>query len=307
MRPISVGLSALMLVLAPAIPAVAGEQATTESSSLGVERLLSMSVDGTILVDTDGSVRDYTLATPLAPNLSALLGKAIKGWRFEPVLVDGEVVRAEAKMRISLAATKDGENYQVRIENAVFRPAETGLDSQGRGSTVEASGRRMNPPKYPHALQLAGLSGRVLVALHFSPEGKVIDAVPVQAMVFDARGRDRTLAQAIKLLEDSTVQAARKWSVTVSTKPGAVTTEKDFTAYTTVEYVMDNAPGYKHGTPYVEPAGQWRMVARTPKRALPWLSGESAPNVGVADVGAGDSYSPAVALRLKSPVANTAL
>jgi len=298
----SVGLSALLLALVPAAGFAVDAPAASASTTQDVEHVLSMSVEGTLLVDTDGSVRDYALTSPVPPNLAAALGKVVKGWRFEPVLVDGQLVRAEAKMRISLAATKDGDNYQVRVENAVFRPA---TPAAGKGpisqtNAVEATGRRLNPPVYPRELQRAGISGRVLVAMHFSPEGKVIEVVPVQGMIFDTSGHDRTIAKAIHMLESATVTAARRWSVMVKVTPGVATTAKDFTAYTTVDYVMGKSP-------QLETAGEWRMVARTPKRTLPWLAGADAPNVGVADVGSGETFALADALRLKSPLGGSSL
>jgi outer membrane biosynthesis protein TonB len=298
----TVGLSALLLALAPVTTSAVEPSPGAESASRGIEYLLSMSVEGTLLVDTDGSVREYALTTKVSPGLAEAIGKAVKSWRFEPVLIDGQLVRAAAKMHISLAATKTGQDYQVHVENAVFRPADpaSGKVPVAQSGSVEATGRRMNPPRYPSAMLHAGIGGRVLVALHFSPEGKVLEVVPVQSMLFDTRGQDRMLSKAIEQFEDATLEAARRWRVAVSVKPGAATTAMDFTAYTTVDYVI--------GTHAVaEPAGEWRLVARNARRSPPWLSEVNAPNVGVADLASGETLPLSEALRLRSPVAGSAL
>jgi len=289
-----------MLLLVPVSGWTADESPSKASPlSREIEHLLSMSVNGTLVVDTDGSVRDYALTTTVTPGLAEALGKTIKAWRFEPVLVDGQPTRAEAKMRISLAATENGKDYQVHVENAVFRPATPSAQAPAR--TVEATGRSMNPPVYPRELQRAFISGRVLVALHFTPEGKVIEAVPVQSMIFDARGgSDRTYAKAIKQFEDATLAAVRKWTVSVQVKPGAPTSAKDFTTYTTVDYRMGDGPNG-------DIPGEWRRVSRTPRAALPWLPATEAPKVGVADVAAGESFPLADALHLASPVSDASL
>jgi hypothetical protein len=311
MLSIRTGLSVLLLALAPAFAATAGDAPdATSREPVVVEHLMTMPVDGTLLIDTDGSVREYQLATKLVPSLADSLGKAIRNWRFEPVSVDGAPARQEARMRISLAATPEGENYQVRVDNVVFRPMASTSSTDpdfDPGATVQAVRRKLQPPQYPGGLMRQGIGGRVLVALHFSPEGKMIDVVPAQAMLFDTRGKDRDLAMAIRLLEEATVRAARNWTVDVTVKPGRPTSAKDFTTYTTVEFVMDSAPGFSRHQPYEEPAGQWRLVARTPKRLLPWLIGLDAPDVGVADLGNGEMAALTGGPKLKSPVANTLL
>jgi hypothetical protein len=313
MRVNSVGLSAFMLLLVPVLPASANEAAggAEASAPVMVEHLLSMSIDGTILIDTDGSVRDYALTTKVLPEIGENLGKAIRNWRFEPVQVDAQPARQEARMRISLAATQVGKDYQVRVDNVVFRPMATASPADAHNdpsAAIQAERRKLDPPKYPVGLMRQGIGGRVLVALHFSPEGKILEAVPVQSMLFDTRGKDRDLARAIKMFEDATIRATRDWLVDVKIKPGVPTTAKDFTTFTTVEYVMDDSPGFSRKTPYVEPSGQWRMVARTPKQIVPWLLGLDAPDVGVADLRNGEMASLSGDVpKLKSPVVNTLL
>ena len=153
----------------------------------------------------------------------------------------------------------------------------------------------------------ACVSARVLVALQFSPEGEVLELLPVQSMLFNTRGNDKLLANAIAQFEAATVEAVKQWRAEVKAGPGAPPTAEDLSAYTTVEDVSTpQVFGQRHRIP-AEPVGEWRMVARGPKRPVSWLSGTGASPVGVADVNSGETLPLAGAPKFRSPVAGSAL
>ena len=307
LRPVVLSLAVAGAIAAPFAFANEAAPAPARAAEAAVERLLSMSVDGRIVIEADGSVRDYSLLTKLTPNLAQMLGKSIQSWRFEPVLIDGQARRVEARVRVSLAAHKDGEDYQVKVDNVVFPATPGAVELPAPQPAVEVTRRKMNPPLYPGGLMRAGVSARVLIALHFSPEGRVLEVVPVQTMLFDTAGNDAILGKAVEQFEAATLEAASKWTVNVKLHPGRPTNAKDFTAYTNVEYVMtQNAFGKRH-LPVREKDGKWRVVARSGLRPLPWLSGLDAPTVGVADVDNGEMLPLAGTPRLMTPVAGTTL
>ena len=170
----------------------------------------------------------------------------------------------------------------------------------GTEAVCHAGSCQFTPPRYPGAMQMANVNGRVLLGLRFGPDGRVEDAVAVQTMLFDVKGRDRMLRNAVRLFEDSALKAARDWTVTVKYAPETQPSAKELTALTTVEYVMGTAPPS-------EPEGLWRTVVRTPKRAMSWLQGEkNLQEVGVADVRSGEILPLTGGPRLVSPL-NTIL
>lgn len=294
-------LAALALLAAPG-PASAGE------ASPALESVLSMPVDGTIIIEPDGAVGEYALTSQLTPGVKAMLDKTIPKWRFEPVVIDGAARRAQTRVRIVLAANEVEGGFKVRIDNVVF-PAPTGAieeTPQLVSQVVDLKGKKMQPPRYPIGLMVAGISGRVLLGLRFGRDGVLVDAVAVQSMLFNVKGSERNLAKAIGLLETSAMDAARHWSADVSVKRGATPTPRDFTVYTTIEYMLDR-PGHKQssGDP---PPGTWRLVIRTPKRDMPWLAGDKlVPVVGVADLTGGEMLPVAGAPQLMTPVVGTIL
>ena len=294
-------LAALALLAAPG-PASAG------APPPALESVLSMPVDGTIVIEPDGAVGEYALTSQLTPGVKAMLDRTIPKWRFEPVVIDGAARRAQTRVRIVLAANEVEGGYKVRIDNVVF-PAPKGEISETPSvvsQVVDLRSKKAQPPRYPMELMRAGISGRVLLGLRFGRDGAVVDAVAVQSMLFNVKGSERNLAKAIGLLEASALGAARHWSADVSVKPGATPAPRDFTAYTTIEYVLDQ-PGDKR-PPGDPPPGTWRLVTRTPKRAMPWLAGDKlVPIVGVADLTGGEMLPLAGAPQLKTPVVGTTL
>jgi outer membrane biosynthesis protein TonB len=309
------GLHALPLCLAALLPVAAIATAAPAPAAIepfatkDLQQALLLSVEGTIVIEADGSVGEYAISTRTTPDIDALLVKSIPRWRFEPVLVDGKPARAKSRMRLSLAAVRQGQNYRVGIENAVFPgPAADAAEvaRASTGSPVEAFGRRMNPPVYPRDLERAGVSGRVLLGLHFGPDGKMLEVVPVQSMLFNVRRYNNEARKAVSLLEQASVDAARLWSVEVRQKPGAPTTARDFTSYTTIEFVL--GPTRHRGVNEMPrsndaPSGEWREAIRTPKRPMPWLAGMETPDVGVADVAGGEMLPLAGGPKLKTPLA----
>lgn len=300
LRPTAI-LAALAL-LAASGPVAAG------APTPPLESVLSMPVDGTIVIEPDGAVGEYALTSQLTPGLKAMLDRTIPKWRFEPVVVDGTARRAQTRVRIVLAANEVDGGYRVRIDNVIF-PAPKGEINetpQLNSKLVEMRGKNLQPPRYPMELMRAGISGRVLVGLRFGLDGALVDAVPVQSMLFNVKGGQRALSKSIALMEASAMGAVRRWSADVRVKAGATPAPRDFTAYTTIEYVL-GPPGDKlpTGDP---PPGTWRLVTRTPKREMPWLAGDKqVPVVGVADLAGGEVLPLAGAPRLTTPVVGTIL
>jgi hypothetical protein len=307
----------LLTVLLPSGAVYAGDFGHVPAGAAAVGELedaLLLSVDGSIVIEADGSVGEYAIASKTTPELMDMFARAIPRWRFDPVLVDGQPRRAKANMRLLVAATKAGKDYRVGIENVVFPGVLTELDGPraSAGAPVEAIGRKMTPPTYPRALERAGVTGRVLLGMHFAPDGRILEVVPVQTMLFSVRGFNAELRKAVALLESSATGAARQWTIDVKQRPGVPTTERDFTAYTTIEYVMSGPTRGKapRGKPeHVSndaPPGQWRQATRTAKRPMPWLAGLETPDIGVADVNGGEMLPLSGGPTLKTPLATGA-
>lgn len=150
---------------------------------------------GTIEVGPDGAVQDYSLETELDPDVAALVDRTVRGWRFEPVLVDGQPVIAVTRMRLELEALPRGDDYALRV-------ADVSLGSPDPG--------HIPPPAYPRSARDEGLGAKVTMLLKVGADGRVQD-VHVEQVSLDKRmGRRSELYR--QRFADSTRETALGWS-----------------------------------------------------------------------------------------------
>jgi hypothetical protein len=259
-----------------ASPSHAAEvDAPTTASQL--ETVMLATVDGEVQFDESGTVTAARLDTPLPDDLRASLDARVRGWRFAPVLIDGQPRKVRAGMRIVLAAARDGDAFQVRVDNATFaEPGDAALKAGASiGDAIVASDLR-TPPRYPaKVLRMAALNARVLLGIQVGADGKVVDVVPVQSALYDLKGRPTQVAPFLLAFERSAVAAARQWTFKVPAD-AATRSPQELTVMMPVNY---GSPGAKPLKP-----GEWRYTIRTPKRPLPWVPAEMA----MAQAGADD-------------------
>ena len=83
--------------------------------------MMTMRVDGDITIDSQGRVTKYKVTTPVTPTIEKALDKAVHGWRFHPVKVDGQPANARSNMRVTLAAREASNGYAISVDNIIYR------------------------------------------------------------------------------------------------------------------------------------------------------------------------------------------
>jgi hypothetical protein len=172
---------------------------------------LDMEADGEVQIAPDGHVSDYRLQSKLGPTLAALVDTKVRGWRFEPVLIDGKPVIAKTAVHIKLKAEprSDSDDYAVQIVDVNFGSPQRGHD--------------LKPPKYPEAAIRAGLGAKVLLSMRLDDSGKVVEVQPYQSSLNRRAASEAEAEQWRHLFEKASVVAARTWhydlSETVNGKP----------------------------------------------------------------------------------------
>src|SRR5213078_3847656 len=119
LRPIVLSLALAATFATPCALASAPAPAA-DARREAVETVLVLGVEGELYLDPEGAVTDYRIEGALPGDLAANVRKAVGAWRFEPVVIDGKAQSVVTRMRVSLAAKKIDENYQVRVENVTF-------------------------------------------------------------------------------------------------------------------------------------------------------------------------------------------
>ena len=120
---------------------------------------------GDIEIDRDGSVREYTVSSKLAPALQRVVEKHVREWAFEPIAVDGNPVIATTAVRLQLRAVPTADDYRLQVESVSFGEARAG---------------KTLPPRYPAAAVSAGIGARVLLQAKLDPQGRVVAVHPYQ-------------------------------------------------------------------------------------------------------------------------------
>jgi len=254
-------------------PAQGGQSAPT----------LEMSADGEIQIGVDGHVSDYRLQSKLPETLARLIDHDVRGWRFEPVLVNGVPVVAKTAMHLDLKAEPAAnDSYTMRIANVAFGEPRRSHDHE-------------RPPVYPDAAVAAHLGAKVLLYVRLDETGKVVEVQPYQTSL-DARASSENEAEHWrKMFEKASVTAARSWrfdlSETVNGRPIGTT------AIVPIVYNVVGAGTQKPGP------GEWKPYLPGPIHPAPWIKSEQvADNRDLSALRDGQALSLDTRFRLKDDV-----
>jgi hypothetical protein len=218
----------------------------------------SMLVTGSIDVAPDGSVHSYALdkQDKLPPEVVDLLHKAIPGWHFQPVLVDGAPVIAHAKMSVRVVAKREENgDYTARVTSSNF-----GEQKTGEGITLKSG----NQPRYPRTAIHAQVAGTVYLLLRVGRDGQVTD-VSAEQVNMSVVASDSDLRLWRKMLADVSQEAAREWTYnTPTTGPRA----KDDAWIIRVPVTFRL---HKYRDPADDDYGKWQAYVPGPKETISWL------------------------------------
>jgi hypothetical protein len=248
---------------------------------------LEMEAAGEVQIAPDGHVSDYRLRSKLTPAIADLVDHAVRGWEFEPVLVDGKAVVAKTEMQLRLRAEPVGvqEEFKIRVVQVNL------------GGSRHAD--RVQKPNYPEEAQHRGIGAKVLLALRLDDNGDVVEAQAYQTSL-DQRARSENQAEHFRrLFEQASLVAARHWhfdqSETVNGK--AVGSS----VMTPIVYSLTGSGREAHD-------GQWNAYIAGPVHPVPWLNEKQvADNHGMDTLKDGDAMTLDSRFRLKSDVADKLL
>ncbi|WEN15973.1 energy transducer TonB [Rhodanobacter sp. AS-Z3] len=233
--------------------------ATVAAGPAARERVqASMLLTGTIVVAPDGSVRSYAIdhADKVEPAVTALIGRTVPAWHFQPVLLDGKPVAAKASMSLRVVALPIGNgNYQMSISGSHF-----GQDEPG----TRISSDRQEHPRYPEQAARANVAGTVYLVLRVGRTGQVEEAAAEQVNLAVV-GSDAMLTRWRKAFAESALEAARTWTFHPPTK-GSHVNQDHWVARVPVRYFL-RPMGSRNRDEY----GKWEMYVPGPKELVPWV------------------------------------
>lgn len=213
---------------------------------------LEMSADGEVGIGVDGKVTAVRMTGALSPHVADLVEKAVRGWTFEPIVIDGRPVVAKTVVHLALTAepTDVKDQYRLRVANVRF-------------GDPKRNGLKFTPPHYPVDAVHVHLGARVLLALRLDESGNVVDAKPYQTSLDERANSEHEAEQWRRLFESASVTAARSWhydlSETINGKP--VGTKALVPIVFSVREMGTPPPA----------AGTWKAYLPGPVHDVPWL------------------------------------
>ncbi|MDI9238327.1 protein tonB [Lysobacter sp. LF1] len=221
----------------------------------------SMLVNGTIDIDAQGQVTDYQLAeqASLPPALLAVVDRHVRGWRFDPMRVDGNAVRARSPMHVRLVMKRDGDRFLFRIAGATFGT------TYGAGAVPTVNGT-LSPPRYPEYAYTSNVGGVVYLVVKVGRDGSVEDAIAEQVNL-RSLGSEHEMARFREILTDPAISVSRKWKFNFPTR--GEDADKPFVLVrVAVEYLARDMPS--------ERAGRWLPYVPGPRQPVPWRNWDAA-------------------------------
>ena len=243
-----------------ALLCVAGLAAAATPKEVRKQVEASMLLTGTIEIETDGSVRGYSIDDKdrVPDYVLANIGKWVPEWRFSPVLVDGKAVPARAKMSLRMRAEPSGDDkFSIYIAGASFGEI-------GTLATDATTRLDMTPPKFPRDVANMGGKGIVYLLLKVGRQGTVEDVVAEQVNL-TVYASDRQMERFRRSLAAAAVEKAREW--TFRAPSTGVLAGNDFWS---VRVPVDF--GYRGDKEVAY--GQWEGYLPGPRQRAPWLKND---------------------------------
>lgn len=210
-----------LFAAAPAAPALAEapefsqEQAILLPAPVKRPPLFFATVAGSLVVEPDGSVSEVKLELP--GDAGRIYREALAKQRFQPVEIDGRIVRAHAFFKLRARATPIDGSSEARL----FIDDITFVDPPGQGQPQEPrQTTSLKPPRYPSAAARRGVGASVMVRIQLNAEGRVVRA-GIQDFSLSAVNpptRDRAQRDA-NLFVRNTLEAVRDWTFDMDTIP----------------------------------------------------------------------------------------
>lgn len=240
---------------------------------------VSMLVTGTVTVNTDGSVKAYTLVkqAELPVGVVQLVQKTVPDWQFRPILQDGKPVEVTTGMTLRIVGkVNHGHSTTIEVAGASFGCAAwTARKLYGYQCPLDTQVSYMHrePPVYPFLAQQAYVGGKVFLLVEVGRDGHVVQAAARQVDLSRFTDDDGFYRN---VLAQTCVRAARTWRFHVPTR-GAEAVKDHWNVIVPVNFNIgppgSGAPAYGH----------WQEYVRGPVEAIPWVPQDAMDPSGNAD------------------------
>lgn len=181
------------------------------ATASGFDEVHAARAFGSITIDERGAVLDVVLdAGKLGDEVDAGLVEQIRGWRFEPVLEQGQPTQARLRLTADLLAfRKRGTPGRALAVSRAWLVEQT--DGPEAGPRRE-SAPPIAQPAYPRDAATMGIGADVVVLVRMGENGKVADAAVASLMLTGERaGVPRLRERQAAMFARSATEVAGRW------------------------------------------------------------------------------------------------
>src|SRR5690554_243985 len=248
------------LCLLLAVVGTAGAQSAREVRD---EAKARMDVSGYVDIEADGSVSRHVVneRSKYPDYVLEMVDRVAPGWRFEPLLVDGQPVPARARMDLQLGLDRlDDGDFILSITKSTF-----GDMSQSDTSELTLDMENLRKPVYPYDLLEYGIEGIVYTLIKVGRDGAVEDFQIEQVDLY-GYADEATMRHVRRVFGLSVERAVKRWRFTPPTT-GDEAGDSHWFARIPIEYQIDwNDKRRELAT------GEWRLYYPGPRAPKPdWL------------------------------------
>jgi len=215
----------------------------------------SMVLTGQIDIGTDGQVEAFQIDKRGQVNdaIARFVEGAVQAWRFEPVRVDGQAVKARSPVSLRLGGRIHPEGgQQVTLLAA-------SVQQYDPTATDDVTRLKMPPPAYPEDVYRAGGRGDVLLLVQVGRDGKVMD-VATEQVNLRVIANEAAMRQMRDKLSRVSMAAARRWTFKAPTT-GEHKEDASWTVRVPVTFAF-------HGEEMRY--GKWDAYIPGPRQQAPW-------------------------------------
>lgn len=246
---------ALMLVLGGVGAWTVSDVAAQTKREVREQAEASMVLTGEIDIGTDGQVEAFRLdkRAQVDETIVTFVESAVKTWRFAPVLVNGQAVKARTPATIRLGAKNNPDG------TGLITLLAANFETYDETSTDNVTRVKMSPPVYPEDVFNARGRGDVLLLIQVGRDGKVQDVATEQVNLRVIANEANMRKMRDKLARVS-MGAARKWTF----KAPSTGDQKDEASWTI------RVPVRFSFSDEVERYGRWDAYIPGPRQQAPW-------------------------------------
>ena len=260
----------------------------------------SMLVTGRVTIEQDGSVSGWTIdqREALPTGVSGLVDRVAPQWQFEPVLVDGQPVRGNARMSLRVAAKRlDDGNYEVWIRDGYFGRDALSPEERVAGALRDeyVSAVEMRPPSYPMRALEVNAQGTVYLVLRVDRQGRVADAI-VEQVNLRTIGSETQMRQMRDMLAKPALARAREWQFNIPTA-GEWKDDDSWSLRVPVDFFIADRRDAGRQVGY----GQWDTYVPGPRAPVPWETGDAA-SISPDTLIAGEVHQAGASRKLLTPL-----